>query len=284
MNFFYGLRNYHSLFGSKGVFLALKSRAVGETMYVAVSIPDVRFPLHLRLRNSDVTLLRSIFLDGEYDWSFREAPRVIVDAGANVGFTSVMFANRYPRARIIAIEPEASNFKLLQKNASCYPQIEVLQAALWKENTKLRIRDPGGGHWAFRMEEASTNGPLQGDPSLADAYTLEKILADRQINYVDLLKMDIEGSEREIFESSSAWIERVGIIAVELHDSFKPGCREAFHRATEKFEFEWIRGETTIRGRQDFGGSKPSLFEEFESRRARLNSLLPFQTERTSLD
>jgi FkbM family methyltransferase len=80
---------------------------------------------------------------------------VIIDAGANIGLTSVVYANRYPEARVIAIEPEVSNFQLLKENAASYPNIELVHGALWKENTKLRILDPGSGSWAFRTQEAA---------------------------------------------------------------------------------------------------------------------------------
>jgi hypothetical protein len=69
MSLLYGLRNYHALFGRRGVPLALKSRILGRSFRFAC-VPGLPHPLHLRLRNCDVTLLRSIFLDGEYDWSF----------------------------------------------------------------------------------------------------------------------------------------------------------------------------------------------------------------------
>jgi FkbM family methyltransferase len=283
MNVLYGLENYYSLFGLKGLLLALKSRVFGKTICIGVRIPGLRHLLHLRLRNSDVTLLRSVFLDGEYDWSFLKQPRVIVDAGANVGFTSVLFANRYGDARIIAIEPESSNCDLLRKNAAPYPQIEVVQAALWKENTKLRIDDPGFGNWAFRTNEVNPGDSTLPDHGLVDAITLEKILADRHIAFVDLLKVDIEGSEKEVFDNSDAWIGRVGVIVIELHDSFKAGCTEALLSATRDFSFERHRGETTVRGRNEFGGLNPNVSKEFETLRAQLNSSLPFEIKQESL-
>jgi hypothetical protein len=121
MSFLYGIKNYFSLFGPKGVFLAVRSRAFRRTSQIGVAISGIRHPLYLRLRNSDVTLLRCIFLEGEYDWLFSKQPQVIVDAGANVGFTSVVFANRYPEARILAIEPESSNCEVIAEKCRILP-------------------------------------------------------------------------------------------------------------------------------------------------------------------
>jgi FkbM family methyltransferase len=276
MTLLYGLRNYHALFGRRGVSLALKSRILGKVIQISACVPGLPHPLHLRLRNSDVTLLRSIFLDGEYDWSFLKAPGVIIDAGANIGFTSVVYANRYPEASVIAIEPEASNFQLLKENAASYPNIELVHGALWKENTKLRILDPGLGSWAFRTQETAAGKQAPPDRALVEAFTLDKILSDHKIEFVDILKVDIEGAEKEVFENSAAWIDRVGIIIIELHDSYKPGCSKAVHAAANGFDFSWHRGETTVLGRKAYGGQEPHGLDTYATRRDRLNSQLPF--------
>lgn len=277
MNLLYGLRNYHSLFGRKGVALALKSRILRKVIQISVCMPGLPHPLHLRLRNSDVTLLRSIFLDGEYDWSFLKTPSVMIDAGANVGFTSVVYANRYPEAKIIAIEPEASNFQMLKKNAVAYPNIEPVQGALWKENASLRLIDPGLGNWGFRTQERWESEREDFDCQLVQAFTLERMLQERKIEFVDILKIDIEGSEKEVFENSTAWIDRVGVIVIELHDSFKEGCSRAVHSAATGFEFDWNLGETTVLGRKEYGDREPHGLEIYASRRAQLKSQLPFK-------
>jgi FkbM family methyltransferase len=72
-------------------------------------------------------------------------PPVIIDAGANVGLCAVFYANRFPDARIIAIEPEPSNYEMLKKNTAPYPNITTVHAALWKENGPLRLFDTGEG-------------------------------------------------------------------------------------------------------------------------------------------
>jgi FkbM family methyltransferase len=279
MSILYGLRNYHALFGFRGIALTLKSRVLRKPILTSAFVPGLSHPLHLRLRNSDVTLLRAIFLNGEYDWSFLKTPRVIIDAGANVGFTSVLYANRYPEARILAIEPETSNFQILKKNVETYPNIKIVQCALWKENARVRLIDPGLGNWAFRTQEGTEGQPISSDRGLVEAFTLDRILADHKIEYVDLLKIDIEGSEKEVFENSTAWIDRVGVIAVELHDSYKAGCSTAVHLAATGFDFNWNRGETTVLGRKEYGDKEPHGLEMYEIRRAQLNSQLPFKIE-----
>jgi hypothetical protein len=58
---------------------------------------------------------------------------------------------------------------------------------------------------------------------------------------VDLLKMDVEGAEKEVFESSAAWIENIDAIVIELHDRYKPGCSRAFFTSIATLPCEqWI--------------------------------------------
>ena len=60
---------------------------------------------------------------------------------------------------------------------------------------------------------------------------------------IDLLKMDIEGGEREVFADSGEWIDSIDQIAIELHDDIHPGCRAAVERATAQFSRHERKGE-----------------------------------------
>ena len=126
---------------------------------VSVSVSGLRHPVRVRLRTTDVSVLSEMVEDVEYDLNFAVPPRVIVDAGANTGITSVFYANRYPHATIYAIEREPSNFELLAKNAAPYDNVVCLRAALWKEDGAVMISDPGTGHWGFQTGECAEINP-----------------------------------------------------------------------------------------------------------------------------
>ncbi len=106
----------------------------------------------MRLNTSDFPTFDQVFIQQEYDFDISRAPKVIVDAGANIGLASIYFANKYPDAKIIAIEPEQSNFKLLEMNVSPYPNVIPVQAALWNKNEDINLIDPGLGKWGFMTE------------------------------------------------------------------------------------------------------------------------------------
>src|SRR5438128_6867077 len=96
----------------------------------------------VRLNTSDVHALRAIFLDRELELALARRPQTIVDAGAFIGLSSLYFAWRYPNPKVIAIEPEKSNYELLLHNIDGWENIIAVRAALWKRSTRLCIHDP----------------------------------------------------------------------------------------------------------------------------------------------
>jgi FkbM family methyltransferase len=246
-----GIRGYYELFGVKGLLLATKSRILREAFEVVVSVPGLESPVYLRIRTTDISLLSEVILRSEYGWQFSKSPRIIIDAGANIGLSPVFFARRYPNATVIAIEPEPANFELLRKNAAPYPNIVPVRAALWGDNRDLGIADPGSGNWGYQTLD-DCNGSAPAASRRVTGTTLEKLMGDLGIGYVDVLKIDIEGAEKEVFEHSSPWIHKVGAIIVELHDRFKPGCSRSFREATADFDCEWQKGEITVVARKGF--------------------------------
>jgi FkbM family methyltransferase len=195
------------------------------------------------MRTTDLSLFEEIIINAEYALEPSEPPSVIIDAGANIGLTSVFFANRFPTARIIAVEPEPANFELLKKNVAYYPNVTPLRAALWKEDGNVTLFDPGSGSWGFQTREQRDGESGTGSvPSMSIA----TLMARCSLQWIDLLKVDIEGAEKEVFERAEAWIERVGILMIELHDRDKAGCTASVRSATRNFDLAWSRGETTV--------------------------------------
>jgi FkbM family methyltransferase len=189
--------------------------------------------LTLRLKTSDILVWYSVFEREDYGIELPAAPSTIIDVGAYTGLSAIYFAERYPTAMILALEPDPSNFALLVRNTHPYPNIVPLDQALWHTDGRIDLRDPGTGHWAFHVvPDDPQDGRLRAQVATVCVRTLiERFALER----IDLLKMNVEGAEREIFQHSEDWIERVGIIVAQLHDQFLPGCAEAFDRATASF-------------------------------------------------
>lgn len=209
-----------------------------------VRLPGSHLPFQLRAHTSDAPTFEQVFVLREYDFPYPNAdPRLIIDAGANIGCAAVYFAQRYPAARILAIEPEDQNFALLVQNTAAYPNVTPIRAALWTKKVPLGITNPGTASYGFQIGEA--------DPRLAgpvDAVTIPELLALSESNHIDILKIDIEGSEDELFRAGyEAWLDRVGVIIVEVHEDLHAGITARINALLQGYAFAAARiGENLV--------------------------------------
>jgi len=242
---------YFRVLGAKGVAAGMIGKLSGQPRIVAIRAirgDGLLSPIFLRVPSTDAAAYEQIFLQGEYDFEVARPPAVIVDAGANIGLASIYFAIRYPSALILAIECEKSNFEILKLNVKQYGNVIPIQAALWKSDGELRIVDPGLGKWGFMTAEKSVDDELAPKTR---ALTLKSIMRDHEISHIDILKVDIEGAELEVFGESLGWIDSIDTIIAELHDRLKPGCERVFANATADFAERWSQGENIFVSRRD---------------------------------
>ncbi|MDR1681209.1 MAG: FkbM family methyltransferase, partial [Prevotellaceae bacterium] len=186
---------YHR-YGWKGIAFVCRQRWARKPL-IRFDYPKAfRFPVYLRKGASDFPIFEEIWVYDCYDTAYGNAPQFIVDAGANIGLATVFYANRFPDAKIIAVEPEATNFALLKKNTASYPNVHLHQAGLWNKTANLKIEDNGYGEWGFMVREAP-----EGTPGTIQAISIPELMRQHQCEKIDILKIDIEGSEKELFES-----------------------------------------------------------------------------------
>jgi FkbM family methyltransferase len=204
-------------------------------------------PVALRVGSSDAYVFHQIFVEREYDSpDLPSMADTIVDLGANGGLASLFFAERYPAACLLAVEPDAGNFALLAANlAPLGKRATAMRAAVWPSDGHINLHheDDGGtplGDWGIQVSDhASTRSALVPCDNVATL--LDRAGFDR----VDILKVDIEGAELEVFsERSAEWLPRIGLVAIETHDRFRPGSEAAVRNALAPF-FEELppRGE-----------------------------------------
>lgn len=233
-----GFRNRLRILGWRNTILSSADKLRGK----AELRPLLKRPsFHVRSigSGSDFAVCRQIFDDHEYRYSPPRDVKTIVDAGANIGCASIYFAENFEGARIIAIEASPDNFEVLQRNTSPFPKIECLNAALWDQNARLMICGRGQGAWALYVAEIE-NDTCEGE---IEAITLPEVRARYGLNEIDILKIDIEGGERNVFMAGSNLLEGVNVLIVETHDRWVPGCTRAVYEATRTFDYEWTNGE-----------------------------------------
>jgi FkbM family methyltransferase len=238
------LKLYRRVFGVRGVMGIAIGKLRKKPVLFQVIRPGISSAIHLRVPSSDVRVFNQIFIENEYKFEVNRQPEFIIDAGANIGLASIYFANQYPNARILAIEPEKENFEILVKNTEPYPNIHPVLSALWGEEAEIEVVDRGLGNWGFMTEAPSDDQTLAGSCyQKVQAMTVDMIRERYGVQNISILKLDIEGAELEVFRNSSFWIDRVDSLIIELHEHMKPGCNRSFYSATGGFDFEWSQGE-----------------------------------------
>jgi FkbM family methyltransferase len=214
-------------------------------------------PVHLRRRSSDASVVRQVFRGRDYDLSrYRQHARVlaaldqtlaqgrtpvIIDGGANIGAASIYFADAYPSAAVLAVEPDPANAEACRRNTAGRSAITVLEAALGSEPGRVALVNPAGEAWAVQTarSEAGTTPVLTIDDVLArvpDAVPL-------------IVKIDIEGFEADLFSRNTEWIDGAAVVIIEPHDWLFPDRRSSrpFQKAMAERDFDLIvSGENLI--------------------------------------
>lgn len=236
------LKKYIQKWGFAGAGLYLQKKNI-FSKYIRFYLPHLKGAICLRHNTSDVKTFDKIFLEDEYDFTPEYSPKVIIDAGANIGAASIYFAAKYPEAEIISLEPEKSNFDLLVTNCEPYKNIHCVNKALWHTKERLYIANPGANKESFEMRSQ----PLGHEIKPIEGVSINELMTDFKINQIDILKIDIEGSEKEVFSHNTGWLNKVGLIFIEFHDRKKPGCRKSFSAAIKDYVVQNShKGETTI--------------------------------------
>ena len=106
------LLKYIDKHGVKGLVAYIKMK-IGMTR--AIKMPNILHPISLRPRTSDLPTFDQVFLGLEYNIDFTFKIERIIHAGGNIVLAAIYFANKYPNAKIISIEPEKDNFKIIEE-------------------------------------------------------------------------------------------------------------------------------------------------------------------------
>jgi FkbM family methyltransferase len=250
------IRNF-GLINGLSVYLEMKLLKTGR-----VTLHGLAYPLYYRKNSVDQHTFREIFLRREYDIKGKLdfKPKVIVDAGANIGFTTLFFLLEFNPSLIISLEPDSRNFALLQKNTQHYPSITPVQKALWHKERLVEISDEGYGLRGFVVKSVQANSDEEvvnsGNASNMKGTTVQSLMKQHKLTHIDILKMDIEGSEKEVFsEGSEEWLPITRCLIIELHDRMKEGCSQAVFLALANYNFEFaIKGENLIFINRNFKG------------------------------
>jgi FkbM family methyltransferase len=229
---------------------------------ISIHAPPAVAPVHLRMNTSDLPTFYQVFSKSEYDIEFPNEVKTIVDLGANIGLAAAYLKGRYPDANIVCVEPNAENYKMLQKNIAGLDGVTAIHAAVWPVAGRLEVVDTDAsgkplGFWGAQTRLASEQEGTDVRSEVS-AITISEIMRRSGFEKIDLLKVDIEGAEFELFsENTHEWLPHVGSLVIETHDRFKPGSTDAVRAALGPYRYEERRsGENLVftKGNNNYAG------------------------------
>jgi FkbM family methyltransferase len=144
---------------------------------------------------------------------------LIIDAGANIGASTLYFLGDVPKACVIAIEPDLENFKLLRKNVEGL-NVEPIRGAVSSTRGSHQVIDPGEGQWGYRTARISNTDTAN---QVVECVTVNDLYAAHRDGFFPfIVKVDIEGGESDLFSGNTEWVGSTPLIIVELHDWLLP--------------------------------------------------------------
>jgi FkbM family methyltransferase len=207
-----------------------------------ISIKYKGYKIFMRPKTSDFFVLNQIFADKQYNpYHYVENPKVIIDGGANVGMSSIYFNSLFPEAKIFSFEPDTNNFIMLNRNLGNLKNIKTFQKGLWGKSAKIYLNIISG-YVDFYVTEEKTPKTI----AEIDCISIADLMTSEQLDSIDILKLDIEGAEKIIFETDpEKWLPKVGCIMIETHDRMTPNSSKALFDALQNYDFHLeVSGET----------------------------------------
>lgn len=207
--------------------------------------------INLLKKSSDLSVFKQVIIDKEYQpvleliKDHKISIESILDAGANIGLSTIYLNHFLQPKEIICLEPSESTFSRLENNISKNKiNAQLIQAGLWRKDSflspNLNFRD--GEDWSFSLEEKKDSSE-----SSIQVFSIETILKKSGLKSFDFIKIDIEGGEEELFEDDRLQnvLSKTKIITVEIHD--EKNCRRKIEQDLTDFGFKLFHShELTI--------------------------------------
>lgn len=205
-----------------------------ELLRLGMKAP-VNRPIYLRKWGSDSLTFEEVFINQVYRPVVEHVSscRSMIDLGANIGLASVYLSSHFG-CRCFCIEPNPDTFRILKMNFAT-TDAQLLNAAVWNSATTLRA-ECKDSHFSMSTVSPDGNGSIPGLPPA-------EIIRRSGFETVDLLKIDIEGAEVQVFQGDLSWLQRVGAIAIEFHDDSRRQTN--FDAVMREFDFRVVDGGHT---------------------------------------
>jgi FkbM family methyltransferase len=185
----------------------------------------------LRPGTTDKDMFTQIFVYQAKDHIVEGDVKTILDLGGNNGMTARFFNYKYPSAIIYAVEPDKENFKALQAQSKGISNIIAINKAIWNENGVVYLDESES--WAVKID-------MKQGKNAIESITINSLISEYGITQIDLLKIDIEGAEKEVFQSDTSFLEITKNINIELHERIQPGCANIFFKSLNNYSYGYL--------------------------------------------
>lgn len=167
-------------------------------------------------------LWNEIFETNQYNFSCKTDAPFIIDCGAHIGMSVLYFKRRYPRAQIIAFEPNPQTFQVLERNMrqNHLQDVQLINAAVGDNNEEIPfyVRQDSTKSWG----DTSLKGAIVGSEQQWWAISVHAVrLSSYIIRPIDYLKLDIEGMEEIVLREIEEKLPLVAEIRIEFHCNSK---------------------------------------------------------------
>jgi len=219
------------------LFSEIENGKYDKTEIHQITLNGLKHPIFMRAIRADMQSFVNTFIDPYLEKkSYMADARFVIDAGANIGFTAVLFANWWPNCSIVSLEPDTENYELSVKNTAAYLNIKVIHAGLWHQQAQLKIE--AGQEDGFVVRELSPEDKNVNPQNLSLGVSIEQLMQEAKVEEIDFLKMNIEGSEKEVFsENYQYWLPKTKSMLIELHDGKNAGCSTTVFKSVGQYPF-----------------------------------------------
>ena len=198
----------------------------------SINFECLDYPFYIRPGTRDLSVVMNNFVRQEYGAVLPPAqPLTLVDGGAYTGDVSAYFLSLYPEIKVIALEPMDDSYELAVINLRPYGnRVDLRKCCLSSDGKPVLM---SGTETGARIDRNLRGGKM------VDSVTIPQLLENLQGKKIDILKLDIEGAEGEIFSAEPhRWRDRVGFLVIETH-----GCQntDIVLGALQDNGWEWSR-------------------------------------------
>jgi FkbM family methyltransferase len=184
------------------------------------------FKVYYRNRLELFRIKQEVFRDREYKFISENKTPFIIDCGCHIGLSIIYFKGLYPEAEILGFEPNPENFEILKKNIKVnkFTNVKVINAALSDTNGEdyLRISIRKERPWTWK--DTIINNMWGNEEKNKKIKVRTVKLSTYVAKPVDLLKLDIEGSEQIVLREIEEKLPLIKRINMEFHST--PSSRD----------------------------------------------------------